>query len=63
LIGVLFFIVFSSISTDLFGASEGTIASKIPIIICCLLFLIPMFKIYTKEPMKKDSSFFEKKLG
>ena len=42
---------------------ENTFQSSLPIIITCLLFLFPILKIYTIKPVKKDSYFFEKKLG
>lgn len=37
--------------------------SEIPVIVVCSLFLFPLVKIYAKQPMKKDSTFFEKRLG
>ena len=62
LIVMLFILVFTRLTQSL-GFSEGTFWNQVPIIVCCLLFGIPLWKIYSKEPIKKDSSFFEKKLG
>ena len=63
LIGVLFIIVFSTVTEQLLHIESGSVFDFAPITICCLLFMFPLLKIYLKEPVKKDSSFFEKKLG
>ena len=58
LIGVMFTIVFSRVIENVFKVAENSVWSQVPIILCCLLFIIPLLKIYTKEPIKKDSYFF-----
>lgn len=63
LIAVLFLIVFAGVADLLLKVENDNNVSSLPIIICCLLFIIPLLKIYNTEPVKKDSSFFEKKLG
>ena len=62
LICVLFIVVFTEITESL-GVPEGNVWNQVPITLVCLLFGIPLLKIHWKEPMKRDSSFFEKKLG
>lgn len=64
LIAVLFLTVFTGVIEKILNSSEdSSIMSKAIIIFSCILFIIPLLKIYTKEPIKKDSNFFEKKLG
>ena len=63
LVAVLFVLVFSNIVETVMAGSSGQLISDLPIIITCLLFIIPLLKIYTKKPLKKDSHFFEKRLG
>lgn len=63
LIIVLFIIVFTKVASSLFGVDNNSFLETLPIILCCLLFIIPLLKIYMKEPVKKNSMFFEKKLG
>lgn len=58
LIAVLFLIVFVGIVELLLKVEDSTTVSSLPIIICCLLFIIPLLKIYNTEPIKKDSIFF-----
>lgn len=64
LIAVLLLIVFTGITEKIFRTDEeNSRLGQGIIIFCCFLFIIPLLKIYTKEPIKKDSTFFEKKLG
>jgi uncharacterized membrane protein YcgQ (UPF0703/DUF1980 family) len=60
LICVLFMVIFTGIVERIMGESS---ISQIPVIVVCSLFIFPLVRIYVKEPMKKDSTFFEKKLG
>jgi hypothetical protein len=63
LVAVLFILVFSNIVETVLADNSGQLISDLPIITTCLLFIIPLLKIYTKKPLKKDSNFFEKRLG
>ena len=63
LIAVLFVIVFTRFTSSMFNVAPGSFMETLPIIICCVLFVVPLLKIYLKEPVKKNSMFFEKKLG
>ena len=63
LIVVLFVLVFTRFTSRIFDVASGSIMDTLPIILCCLLFIVPLLKIYMKEPMKKNSMFFEKRLG
>lgn len=64
LITVLLLIVFTGVTEKILNTTENnSLMGQGIIIFCCFLFIIPLLKIYTKEPMKKDSIFFEKKLG
>lgn len=62
LTALLFIVVFSGL-LDSLNLGSGTVESQLPIVACCLLFVFPIVKIYSKEPVKKDSIFFEKRLG
>jgi hypothetical protein len=58
LIAVLFVIVFTKITSNIFSVQAGSFLESLPIFLCCLLFIIPLLKIYMKEPIKKNSAFF-----
>ncbi len=60
LISILFIVIFTGAVEYLMGSNS---LSQLPVIIVSLLFLFPLVRIYIKEPQKKDSRFFEKKLG
>jgi hypothetical protein len=60
LICSLFIVIFTGVVEHIMGSTS---LSQLPVIIVSSLFLFPLVKIYVKEPMKKDSHFFEKKLG
>lgn len=62
LIFVLIVITFSDFFQYLVGDTSIFILAQLPEVITCLLFFIPLVKIYLKEPVKKNSTFFEKKL-
>lgn len=59
LVCILFMVIFTGTVEYLMGSSS---LGQLPVIVVCSLFLVPLVKIYVKEPMKKDSTFFEKKL-
>ena len=62
LIFILIVITFSDFFQYVVGDTDIFILAQLPQVIICLLFFIPLVKIYLKEPVKKNSNFFEKKL-
>ena len=58
LISVLFVGVYTDSIERIFNIKKNSFESNIPISFICCLFLIPLVKIYMKEPIKKDSTFF-----
>ena len=60
LICSLFIVIFAEVLEYIMGETSW---SQLPVGIVSCLFVVPLVKIYVKEPMKKDSNFFEKKLG
>ena len=60
---VLFITIFSGMVEFIMGVNNSSSQGQIPVIVVCSLFIFPLVKIYLKEPVKKDSNFFEKRLG
>ena len=63
LIALLGIVIVSNFVERIVGKQKNNLESHLAIAATCSLFLIPLIKIYLKEPLVKDSSFFEKKLG
>lgn len=63
LIVILVAMVFSGMISTTMNLPNGSIQSQLPIILCCSLFLYPLFKIYSKLPVRKDEIFFEQTLA
>jgi uncharacterized membrane protein YcgQ (UPF0703/DUF1980 family) len=63
LIFVLFIVIFSGLVEIIMGVNNSSFEGQLPVLVVCSLFLFPLIKIYLKEPVKKDSVFFEKRLG
>lgn len=60
---VLFITIFSGMVEFIMGVNNSSAQGQIPVIVVCSLFIFPLVRIYLKEPVKKDSNFFEKRLG